>query len=629
MKFRKDINGLRAIAVIAVVLFHFNPTWLSGGFAGVDVFFVISGFLMTGIIFRGLEEGNFNTLDFYISRVNRIVPALLILCLTLLLFGYFFLAPLDFKALSKQVFSSIAFMSNIIYWKESGYFEASSHSKWLLHTWSLSTEWQFYMAYPLVLVVMRKVFPIATMKKIVLLTTILALIFSILATYKWPSPAYYLLPTRAWEMLLGGIAYLFPFKLTQDKQKLLEWTGISLIVSSYIFITKENYWPGFLAIFPVFGSFFVLQSQRSNSIITCNKIFQKLGTWSYSIYLWHWPIVVCIYFYSLNDAYIYLGIILSVLLGFLSNKYIENLKFPRKFTNYFDYIKSTPITYAFILISVAAIIFINNGFFKNSSMIYQKLVNTAQPSPYRGSCHINTYQSPKLSCEYFGKNITWATIGDSHSVEIAYALAKKLKPQNIGIKQFSFSACKLAYQESDEFNKCATWYNESVEYILNDTNIRNIVLNHRFTSGFFGGDAINYPAKPNSQKINIETNRMTKNLDELIRKLADSKDNVYVFYPIPELQRDIKLLIGVNYEKNQDLTDIVGTSLDWYKSRNKYIINHFDNVKFPANVHLLNPTEVFCDSKNCFAVKDKIPLYFDDDHPSVIGAEQLINLIFE
>jgi peptidoglycan/LPS O-acetylase OafA/YrhL len=125
VQFRKDINGLRAIAVIAVVLFHFNPSWMPGGFAGVDVFFVISGFLMTGIIFSSLEQEKFSILKFYVARANRIIPALAVLCLVLLIFGWFYLTPLDYKALGKHAGGSISFISNIIFWNESGYFDVS------------------------------------------------------------------------------------------------------------------------------------------------------------------------------------------------------------------------------------------------------------------------------------------------------------------------------------------------------------------------------------------------------------------------------------------------------------------------------------------------------------------------
>lgn len=129
---------------------------MPGGFAGVDVFFVISGFLMTGVIFKGFEQKNFSILKFYISRANRIIPALAVLCLTLVLLGWLILTPLDYRVLGKHVVSSMTFLSNIVYLRESGYFDTASNEKWLLHTWSLSVEWQFYIIYPLILVVVKR-----------------------------------------------------------------------------------------------------------------------------------------------------------------------------------------------------------------------------------------------------------------------------------------------------------------------------------------------------------------------------------------------------------------------------------------------------------------------------------------
>ena len=359
--FRKDINGLRAIAVIAVVLFHFNSQWLSGGFAGVDVFFVISGFLMTGIIFRGIEANSFNLFEFYVARANRVIPALGALCLALLIFGWFFLVPFDYQILSKHAASSMGFLSNITYWSESGYFDDASHGKWLLHTWSLSVEWQFYIVYPLVLVTMRKFMPVKTMKATVLVGTVLGFIVCVVASYKWPNYAFYLLPTRAWEMMIGGVACLYPFALKEQRKKLLEWFGLALIVGSYFLVSKDNSWPGYLAIFPVLGAFLIIQAQRNNSLVTNNIIFQKLGGWSYSIYLWHWPLVVAIYTFSLHEMYLYLGIALSVFLGFLSNKYIEKIKYKPNFGNLFSYLKFKPLYMVLVLGLLGSYAYISQG----------------------------------------------------------------------------------------------------------------------------------------------------------------------------------------------------------------------------------------------------------------------------
>ena len=370
MDFRKDINGLRGIAVIAVVLFHFNASWLPGGFAGVDVFFVISGFLMTGIIFRGIEEEKFSVLKFYIARANRIVPALAFLCLILIFLGFLYLNPIDYEVLGKHIGGSIGFISNFMYWKEDGYFDVLSHEKWLLHTWSLSVEWQFYIIYPLFLVNLRKFCSIDSMKLTIVYGTILGFVFSVIATYEWPSSSYYLLSTRAWEMMVGGLCFLYPLNLSAFKEKnkkIIEWVGISLIIIAYLFMNKEVAWPGYLSILPVLGACLIIQAQRNNSLITCNIFFEKLGEWSYSIYLWHWPIVVAIYFYSLNTLYIYGGMALSIFLGFLSNKYIEKINFKNNFNSLLSYFNCKPL---YMILSVGVIgsaIFLSNGFYFKAS----------------------------------------------------------------------------------------------------------------------------------------------------------------------------------------------------------------------------------------------------------------------
>lgn len=361
MNFRKDINGLRAIAVIAVVLFHFNADWMPGGFVGVDVFFVISGFLMTGIIFRGIERKNFSILKFYVARANRIIPALAVLCLVLLVFGWFYLSTIDYRALGVQVAGSMGFLSNIIYWMQSGYFDAVSHEKWLLHTWSLSAEWQFYIIYPLVLVVMSKFMSLKAMKRSILVLTVFGFIVSIIASYKSPNAAYYLLHARAWEMMIGGVAYIYPLKFAKNVKKIFEWAGLALIISSYIFISKENLWPGYLALIPTLGVFLIIQAQRNDSFVTGNFIFQSLGKWSYSIYLWHWPLVVAINWYDQNIYFLYLGIIFSVLLGLISYKYIEQTNYKNNFISVTQYLKCKPIYYSLTIGCLGCVMYMSDG----------------------------------------------------------------------------------------------------------------------------------------------------------------------------------------------------------------------------------------------------------------------------
>lgn len=628
MKYRKDINGLRAVAVIAVVLFHFNPEIMPGGFAGVDVFFVISGFLMTGIIVKGLLSNNFSVLGFYAARASRIIPALSFLCAVLLFLGYFFLTPLDLKELGNHVVSSLGFISNFIYWRESGYFDSASHTKWLLHTWSLSVEWQFYILYPIMLMVIKKVFGFNSIRYIVLVGTLIGFLFCVAASYKWATGSYYLLPTRAWEMMVGGVAYLYPFKLGERQKKVVEYLGLSMVVFSYIFHSKFNLWPGYLAAIPVVGAFLIIQAHRENSVFTGNRVFQAIGSWSYSVYLWHWPIVVAIYYFSADEIYVYGGIALSILLGCLSKKYIENIRFKDRNSDDFRSLKHQPYHIAIVIGAIGCVFYYSNGFLSYATPSYRNVVESIVSSPYRDTCHIGSYNKPSKACEYIGDQVSWATFGDSHTVEIAYVLAKKLSQENIGLKHFSFSGCKPSYEQVDSYSKCSKWYNEAVDYIISDSRIRNVVFNHRFTAMVLGGDANNYPvANTPDNIITSDVRSVIAQTDKLINLFASTKDNVYVFYPIPELPRDIAKLVGENYLTDQDILNIVGTDTKWYEARNNYFINHFDSTEYPDNVHFINPKDVFCDKDNCYAVKDGVALYFDDDHPSLAGAEKLINLM--
>ncbi len=354
MKYRNDINGLRAIAVIAVVLFHFKPELSPGGYAGVDVFFVISGFLMTGIIIRGLENHSFDIWQFYISRAKRIIPALSVLCLALIIWGWFYFTTEEYRELGKHTLSSLLFFSNITYWNESGYFDATSHEKWLLHTWSLSVEWQFYIIYPILLVAIRHFTSLKNLKKIIVTCTFLGLFFSIFATLKWPIPSYYFLPTRGWELLVGGVAYLYPCHLSQRKKIALQRLGLILILISYVCLSSKTLWPGYWALLPVIGAYLIILTNQNDSIITNNKLFQIIGKWSYSIYLWHWPITVWIY--QLEENFFVYGILISIILGALSYYLIENSNIIRFKLNQFYHLS------LFIFLSLfSGFIFYDNG----------------------------------------------------------------------------------------------------------------------------------------------------------------------------------------------------------------------------------------------------------------------------
>lgn len=310
MEHRHDINGLRAIAVIAVLFFHFNIAGFQGGFVGVDVFYTISGFLMTKIILRGFEDQTFSMRDFLAARARRIVPALAVMGLVMMVIGLFFVDPQSYRELSLDVISSDFFVSNMKFFREHGYFDANSNFKWMLHTWSTSLEWQFYLIYPVTLVVICRLFPSSYAIPIALWAGfIVSLVLSIWFTTTHQAAAFYLLPFRAWEMIIGGLVASQALHgtstspATQPFQKVnllvLHMVGLTLIGFSIIKFDPATPWPSYWAVVPVLGASLVLIAAQKDIRWSRMTVVKSLGAWSYSIYIWHWPILVLSHYVNL------------------------------------------------------------------------------------------------------------------------------------------------------------------------------------------------------------------------------------------------------------------------------------------------------------------------------------------
>ncbi|WP_350558398.1 acyltransferase family protein [Psychrobacter sp. CAL346-MNA-CIBAN-0220] len=636
MKFRKDINGLRAFAVIAVVLFHFNTSWMPGGFAGVDVFFVISGFLMTGIIFKGIEQENFSILKFYVARANRIIPALALLCLVLLIFGWFYLTPLEYHALGKHAASSIGFVSNFIYWTEAGYFDAASHEKWLLHTWSLSVEWQFYILYPLVLVAMRKFLSIKTMKSMLVLGTVLGFIFCVIASYKSPNASYYLLPTRAWEMMIGGVAYLYPFTLPEDRKKLVERVGLALVIGSYFLISEDNPWPGYLALFPVVGSFLIIQAQRNDSIITSNIVFQKLGTWSYSIYLWHWPFVVIIYTFSLPEYYIYLGMALSILLGFLSYKYVEKIKFRNDFSNLLSYFRSKPIYIAGIVGVLGSVLFVKSEAFTPYRMSAEQIsiVEQLEKNPREPVCgKIENGVSP--GCTYGDGPIKAIVVGDSHANAQMVSIGNRATLAGGSILSMGLSECstiKGLYSvekngQNPNYN-CGKLVANAIDIAAKKYPGIPVIIINRVSQNLYGANENKYfqltSPKYFVDKVFSERNdeyreNLTGHMIDTICEFTTTNP-VYLVRPTPEMKKNIPLTMFKSLVVNGNKASVKITR-DEYNQRQILAFKMQDDAIKRCGAKMLDPLPYLCDSKYCYGDIEGIPLYADDDHLSSYGAE--------
>ena len=326
--YRPEIDGLRAVAVMSVLLFHAFPGWLPGGFVGVDVFFVISGYLITKIIYKEIRTGRFSVLRFYSRRARRIFPALIVVILACLIAGWYLLLPTEFRSLGKHTFFSSFFTQNINLLLEAGYFDSTAKEKVHLHLWSLAVEEQFYLFWPLALLLFFRAS--RTVAGIIAIVA-LSLAASVIATYDKPISAFYLPFTRFWELGLGGLAAYFEVegRLKTTASKAMPAAGTLLIFLSFLFINERQHFPGWVAAFPVVGTLMIIAGSSDAWIskrVLSNKLAVFIGLISYPLYLWHWPILAFahIYFGGWPERrYRVAALIVSFALAVLTYLYVE------------------------------------------------------------------------------------------------------------------------------------------------------------------------------------------------------------------------------------------------------------------------------------------------------------------
>ena len=303
MNYRPEIDGLRAFAVLPVVFFHAGFSSFSGGFVGVDVFFVISGYLITSIIIAGQEAGTFTLIRFYERRARRILPALFVVMFACLPFAWFWLYPIDFKRFSQSIVAVTTYSSNILFILTSSYFERAAELKPLLHTWSLAVEEQFYLFFPVFLVGFWRL----GKRRLLLLLSILAIISLLLAEWESinsPTIAFYGLPTRGWELMIGAFVAFYASGDKKDSsiltQQVGSFIGLSMLIYPIIWFNKYTPFPSLYTLVPTIGTALIILFTTQKTIVgklLGSKLFVGIGLISYSAYLWHQPLLA---FYSLN-----------------------------------------------------------------------------------------------------------------------------------------------------------------------------------------------------------------------------------------------------------------------------------------------------------------------------------------
>lgn len=641
VKFREDINGLRAWAVIAVLLFHFSLIGLPGGFVGVDIFFVISGYLMTAIIVGGYEKGNFSIWKFYMARARRILPALLVVIITLLAFGWFLLPTSDYQELGSQSIYGMSFLSNIYYWRTAGYFDSSAEEKWLLHTWSLAVEAQFYLLYPIFIAFIWKFWK--SLKAItvgVLLIFISSLALNLVVSELKQETAFYLLPTRGWELAAGALVYLFAKQdlLKESLKKNGYWLGWLFILLSFFFISEHFAWPSYWALLPVIGTSLIILGQRKYCKLTDNSVAQWLGDRSYSLYLWHWPLVVALNFASLQHAWTWViaAFILSLLLAHISYKFIETPT--RQFLSQAQFIKEILVITSLSLVIALSSISVNSIVFKDR--ISQEIEIAANESnnkdPNRPKCFLQaSITSP--GCIYPLKSndeVGVYLLGDSHAASVITALAEAGQQFNKSSQFYGSRGCptiKGLHNINFKCYKFNSWLLSELERKFKK-NIPVVLISRT-----------NIAIKGHNEKQSIPTSYFSLPVPQLgdpffIKKFEKAyietacsikqQNPVFIMRPLPEIGIDVPKTLSRSLILGRDASDIKIT-LDEYYNRNKIIWDIQDKAVKQCNIKILNPLPYLCDKDYCYGSKNGRPLYSDDDHLSEYGNKFLLPMFEE
>ena len=661
MDYRREIDGLRALAVLPVIFFHAGFQAFSGGFVGVDIFFVISGYLITSIILTEKSSGRFTLINFYERRARRILPALFVVMLACLPFAWLWLLPDNLNDFSKSLILVSIFSSNFLFFNQSGYFDTAVELKPLLHTWSLAVEEQYYLLFPIFISILWSKFW-GRASGIILFVALISLIFSHWSAYNYPTANFYLLPTRIWELFIGALVALYLFNHNQNSlserkiSSVLGIVGLMLIVISIFTFDEGTPFPSFYALIPTIGTALIILFTSQNELVgkwLGNKIFVGIGLISYSAYLWHQPLFAFARLRSFDAPTTGLFLALSLLaifLAFLSWKYVEKpFRDKNKFSQKHIFIYSLIGSLFFIGLGITGNI--NKGFDQRFSMppsISDEFTGKGK-NPGMKNCFKNYKKDGSTTDFCFlgdpeGKNSEFAVFGDSHAMVLLPAfdhIGKKIGKSIVHIGLGGCPALLDVWVLKGNFKTgvCKNIAERQLAYVK-DHKITKVFLVSRwsiYTDGNYEGKKMFHLALDRDDSLNQATSRKAfeQGLDRTIKAYKDLGAEVYVIAQVPQQLHNTKEIYYSIYDSNfagvQESEFIRKYAVPIFKhtSLQSYTRKLFAGYDSKGDIKLINLDSVFCDDARCSFGTLKQPYYIDADHLSSFGSNLTIPKIIE
>ncbi|MHC8302774.1 acyltransferase family protein [Pseudomonas sp. ZS1P83] len=631
---RRDIDGLRALAVIPVVLFHFGFSTFSGGFVGVDVFFVISGFLITTILFREISAQRFSFVDFWARRARRIIPALSVVMLVTLALGWLLLTARDFSELGRTVRYQALFASNILFMREDGYFQPASDLKPLLHTWSLAVEEQYYIFFPLLMaLLMRHVRHWRWMLFAVLLVS-----FGLNVAYIDPKPnvAFFSLPTRAWELLCGAMLAVLPASRYSARPWFYQSVALAGLVAVLVAVftfNKSTAFPGWAALLPVLGATAMIWSGGQGSTWVGKVLSARALVWigliSYSLYLWHWPVYVYANAISIDgiqsvEAAGWIGLAMG--LAWVSWRFVE-LPFREKRV----LAGRRPVLLGGLL-AMAALAVIGSAV-RSADGFPQRL--TGKALEYAES---RDWKAGQMKCMLVtsDKNLDKACLvggntgiaatkmfwGDSHAAALLPAIEHNAQVEGHPVWLYSMSACSPVLSD-DQRQRCND-FNERTMERVRSLKIKDVVLVSNWSLNVYGREDGDKKVLLNERDDTAQAEqRMAKALKARVAALREAGAQVWLFKEVP-LQRKGSVSRLTSLARIGGSVEGLGRPLEEHLARQHFLSALFDSMSAAdPGVHVIDPTPLMCSRGICNIEVNGHSQYRDEDHLSDIGSARL------
>jgi peptidoglycan/LPS O-acetylase OafA/YrhL len=643
--YRPDIDGLRAVAILLVVIFHAYPKFLRGGFIGVDIFFVISGYLITSIILKQQSQNNFSLLDFYSRRVKRIFPSLIVVLTFALVAGWYILLENEYELLGKHIAAGSIYISNFVLQSESGYFDIDSELKPLLHLWSLAIEEQFYLMFPLLLIVGGR----CRVNPLIIISTCLGVSFllNVVQIDDKPTEVFFFPTSRAWELLIGSlIAYLsihsIGKKQVEQHANWLAWFGVLLIFMAWIFLNSTVItFPSWWALMPTIGAaslIFAGEGAWFNRKILASRIAIFIGLISYPLYLWHWVLLSFARITEIEKPSALLKfsiLVMSFFLAFLTYQFVEkNVRFQK------SKLGCVGLLISLWLIGVAGYsiqqknCYTNCGNEKSEKEKYsidnsQKIWSTNGYTSKSCTAKYSTLNADFCLLQEQEKSPTALLVGDSHANHFYSALVTNKNLTGGNLLNLGSGGCFPFFDNPMKPNeKCQPLINQVLELAISTSSVETVILAGRAVTEINEKSFINtkswFLLKQNQKNIDPYLLFQTS-MKKTLRRLINARKNVIFVLDTPDLEFLPASCLNRPWRMTgQKIKNPCAISRIKVDERRQKYINLVTKVldEFPT-VKVWDTLPAFCDSEYCWATKDGKILYRDENHLNEAGAVYL------